>query len=442
LVLDGVRKAVSKFLRGGGTYQKAVDEFIRDLQRELIKADVNVRLVFQLTRKIRERALKEQPPPGASRREWLVKIVYEELSQLFGGDRVADVKPGKTPWVILFVGVQGSGKTTTAGKLALYYARRGYRVGLVAADTYRPGAYEQLRMLAEKAGALFYGEPGSKDAVGIAKRGLRTLLDRGAEIIIIDTAGRHGYGEEESLLREMRMIAEAVRPDEVILVIDAAIGQKAYDLAKRFHEAAPIGSIVVTKLDGTARGGGALSAVAATGATIKFIGTGEKLDEIEPFNPRRFVARILGMGDLEALLEKLRSLEEAEKLERAAEDMLKGKVTMRTVYHQLVSMRKMGPIQKLLQMIPGLGLAGQISEEAARLGERKIDRWIAIIQSMTYEELDNPEIINRRRMRRIALGSGTSTEDVKELLAYYRNLRAMMKRLRRDRRLLRRLGLR
>ncbi len=441
VVLDGIRNAVSRFLKGGGTYQKAVEQFIRDIQRELIKADVNVKLVFQLTKRIKERALKEEPPPGASRREWMIKIVYEELAKLFGGDRVPETLPRKTPWIILLMGVQGSGKTTTAGKLAYYYQRKGYKVGLVAADTFRPGAYEQLATLARQTSSLFYGEKNSKDAVSIAERGVKELLKRGAEIIIVDTAGRHGYGEEESLLREMRSIAERINPDEVVLVIDAAIGQKAYDLARRFHKAAPVGSIIVTKLDGTARGGGALSAVAATGAPIKFIGTGEKIDELEPFHPRRFVARILGLGDLETLLEKLKSLEEAEELEKAAEDMFKGKINMRTIYRQLRSMRKMGPLSKVLQMLPGIGLASKITEEATKLGEKKIDKWLAIIQSMTYEELDNPEIINRRRMRRIAIGSGTTTDDVKELLAYYRNLKVMMKRLKRDKRLLKRLGM-
>ncbi len=439
-MLDGVRKAVAKFLKGGGTYEKAVQEFLRDLQRELIKADVNVRLVFDLTRRIKERASKEKPPPGASRREWLVKIVYEELTRLFGGEQEPRVTPPKTPWTILLVGVQGSGKTTTAGKLAYYYARRGYRVALVAADTHRPGAYEQLKTLAERAGAIFYGEKRG-DPAEIARRGVKYALERGAEIIIIDTAGRHGYGDEQALLDEMRRIADAVKPDEVTLVIDAAIGQKAYDLARRFHESTPVGSIIVTKMDGTARGGGVLSAVAATGATVKFIGTGEKIEELEPFRPPRFVGRILGMGDIEALVERLRSLEEAEELEKAAEEILKGRVNMRIVYRQLKSMRKMGPLSKVLQMLPGFGTLVQLDEETARLGEEKIDKWLAIIESMTYEELDRPEIIDRSRMRRIARGSGTRVEDVKELLAYYRNLKQMMRRLRRDRRLLRRLGL-
>ncbi len=443
MVLEALRQAVSKFLRSGGTYEKAMNEFIRDLQRELIKADVSVRLVFDLTKRIKERVSKEKPPLAFSMKDWFLKIVYEELARLFGGDSEPRILPPKTPWVVLLVGVQGSGKTTTAGKLAWYYTRRGFKVGLVAADTFRPGAFDQLKTLAEQAGALFYGRRSGK-AEEIARDGVKFLLERGAEIVIIDTAGRHGYGEEEALLDEMKRIAEAVKPDEVILVIDAAIGQKAYDIAKRFHNATPVGSLIVTKLDGTARGGGVLSAAAATGAHVKFVGTGERIDEIEPFKPARFVARVLGMGDIEGLLERLKALESAERLEKAAEEALKGKITMRTVYHQLVSMQKMGPFHKILEMLPGAGLLlGNLDKEKARLGEEKIKKWIAIIESMTYEELDHPELIekDKRRMRRIARGSGTSIEDVRELLAYYKNMKNLMRRLKRDRRLLRRLGI-
>ncbi|MCE4620936.1 MAG: signal recognition particle protein Srp54 [Desulfurococcales archaeon] len=440
MVLDGIRRAVAKFLGGGGTYEQAVKEFVRELQRELIKADVNVKLVFDLTKRIQKRALEEKPPPGASRREWFIKIVYEELSKLFGGDKAPQVLPPKTPWIILLVGVQGSGKTTTAGKLAYYYLRRGYKVGLVSTDTYRPGAYEQLETLAKSVGALFYGEK-TGEPEKIAARGVKNLLSKGAEIVIIDTAGRHGYGDEASLLEEMKRIAEYTKPDEIVLVIDAAIGQRAYDLASRFHKTTPIGSIIVTKMDGTARGGGVLTAVAATGAQVKFIGTGEKLEELEPFNPIRFTARILGMGDLESLLEKLKAIEGAERLEREVEEALKGRITMRTIYHQLQSMRKMGALNRILELIPGASLLiSRLGEDRIRLGEEKIRKWIAIIESMTYEELDNPEIIDRRRIRRIARGSGTSPEDVRELLAYYRNVKGLMKKLKRDRRLLRKLG--
>ncbi len=439
-MLEGVRKAVERLLKGSGAYEKAVDQFVRDIQRELLKADVNVRLVFDLSRRVRERALREEPPPGVSRREWLVKILYEELVSLFGGESEPEWRPRKTPWVMMLVGVQGSGKTTTAGKLALYYGRRGYKVGLVSTDTYRPGAYDQLKRLAEQAGAMFYGER-SGDPVEIAYRGVKELASRGAEVIIVDTAGRHGEGEEEKLIEEMRLMAKRIKPDEVVLVMDAAMGQRAGKLAERFHKAAPLTSIIVTKMDGTARGGGALSAVAATGARVKFIGTGEKLEELELFNPRRFVARIMGMGDIEGLLDRVKTAMAAQDLEEAADDILKGRVNMRVIYRQLKALRKLGPLSKVLQMLPLAPLPAKVTEEAASLGEEKIRKWMAIIESMTYEELDNPEIIDRRRMRRIALGSGTTVEDVKELLAYYKALKAMAKRMRRDRRLLRRLGI-
>jgi signal recognition particle subunit FFH/SRP54 (srp54) len=441
LVLEGVREAVRKFLGGGRSYEESVNEFIRDLQRELIRADVNVALVKQLTDRVKERALKQEPPPGVSRRDWFLKAVYDELVSLFGGEGEPRVMPRKLPWVILLVGVQGSGKTTTAGKLARYYSSRGLRVGLVSADTYRPGALEQLKTLAQQAGVMFYGEQ-SGQAEEIAKRGVSELLSKGAQLVIVDTAGRHGYGDEVGLLEEMRRVAEAVRPDEVMLVIDAAIGQRAYDIARRFHEATPVGSIVVTKLDGTARGGGVLSAVAATGARVKFVGTGEKIEELEPFNPQGFVARVMGLGDIRALLERVREAEAEERaIKVVEEDIAKGRVTMRTIYAQLKSIRRLGPLSKLLEMLPTASLPVKVGDEQVKLGEEKIRKWLHIIESMTYEELDDPEIIDRSRMRRIALGSGTTVADVKELLTYYRSVKAMLKRFRRDRSLLRRLGL-
>jgi signal recognition particle subunit SRP54 len=435
MVLDGLRKALSSFVKGRGDYENAVKQFIKELQKELIKADVNVKVVLDLSRRIKERALKEEPPPGVTRREWFVNIVYEELTKLFGGDRKPQVKPPKKPWVILLVGLQGSGKTTTAGKLAYFYNLEGYRVGLVAADTFRPAAYDQLKQLGEKAGVPVYGEPGVKDAVRIAVNGLKHFLEHGFDIVIIDTAGRHH--REEDLIREMKEIAEAVKPDEVILVIDAAIGQQAYNVAKKFHEATPIGSIIVTKLDGTAKGGGALTAVAVTGANIKFIGTGEKIDELEVFRPPRFVGKILGIGDLEGLLEKVKRAK-IELTEKDVEEMLSGKLNMRLVYKQLVSLRKMGPLRKILQMIPGLGLKIPLEIEAGKAEER-VKKWLAAIDSMTYEELDKPEIIDRRRARRIALGAGIRVEDVRELLKQYEGMKKLMRQLRKRKDLLEKL---
>ena len=428
--LDDLRRAVGKLLKRSGPYENIVNEYVRDLQRALISADVNVRLVFDLSRRIRERALKERPPPGVSRREWLVKITYEELVKLFGGEEEPEVRPPYTPYVIMMVGVQGSGKTTTVGKLAKFYRDMGYRVGVVAADTFRPGAYDQLKQLADRVGAMFYGEKNSKDPVGIAKRGVEELKKRGADIIIVDTAGRHGYGREEALLEEMKNIAAAINPDEVILVIDAAMGQKSYDLARRFHEATPIGYIVVTKMDGTAKGGGALSAVAATGARIKFIGTGEDIEELEPFRPKRFVARILGMGDIETLLERIERLQGVKEFEKTMGEMLSGKITFRTLYKQLEQMRKLGPFKKVLQMLPGVSSMLQSFDEAAKVSEEKMKKWISIMNSMTYEELDNPGLLEERsRIRRIAIGAGVETSDVRELYSYYKTVRRMIRQL-------------
>ncbi|RLG80390.1 MAG: signal recognition particle protein Srp19, partial [Thermoprotei archaeon] len=325
MVLDGVRKALASFLRQKRGYKQAVEEFIKELQKELIKADVNIRVVVDITRKIKERALEEEPPPGVSRKEWFISIVYDELTKLFGGDKRVNIRPPKKPWIILLVGLQGSGKTTTAAKLAYFYKLEGYRVGLVAADTYRPAAYEQLKQLGDQVGVPVYGEPSNKDAVSIAMKGVEYFVSSGFDIVIIDTAGRHH--KEESLLIEMKEISKRVRPDEVVLVVDASMGQQAYSLAEKFNEATPIGSIVVSKLDGTAKGGGALSAVAATGATIKFIGTGEKIDELEVFRPPRFIARILGIGDIESLVERVKKLK-VELTEKDVEELLTGKISM------------------------------------------------------------------------------------------------------------------
>ena len=439
MVLEGVRKALSKFLRSDREYREAVKQFIKDLQKELIKADVNVKVVFELTKRIRERALEEEPPPGITRKDWLVTIVYEELTKLFGGEKAPSIKPPKKPWIMLLVGLQGSGKTTTAAKIAYYYKLEGYRVGLVAADTYRPAAYDQLKQLGDQIGVPVYGEPSNKDAVAIARNGVKLFKEKGFDIIIVDTAGRHH--REEDLLKEMRDIAKQINPNEVVLVIDAAIGQQAYSIAKKFHESTPIGSIVITKLDGTAKGGGALSAVVATGAVIKFIGTGEKVDELEVFKPPKFVARILGIGDIEGLVEKVRRVR-IEFTEKDLEEMLSGKLNMRLIYKQLISIRKLGPLRKILQMIPGFGLKIPLDIDlSAKQAEVKMKKWLAVINSMTYEELDNPEIIDRRRMKRIALGAGVDVEDVRELLKQYNTMKKLLKQLRRRKDLLDKLRL-
>jgi signal recognition particle subunit SRP54 len=427
LVFEGLRSAVLNFFKRE-KYEDAVNEFIREMQKELLKSDVNVKLVAEITSRIKQRALEEKPPPGVPRRHWFITIVYEELVKLLGGDKKPSVKPAKRPWVILLVGLQGSGKTTTAAKIANFYKYEGFKVGLVAADTYRPAAYEQLKQLGDKIGVPVYGDPQTRDAVKLANDGVKYFAERGFDIVIIDTAGRHH--REDALLDEMKQIYESVSPDEIMLVLDASTGQQAFTIAKKFHEATPIGSIVVTKLDGTARGGGALSAVAATGATIKFIGTGEKIDELELFNPSRYVSRVLGLGDIESLVESVKRAQ-IEFTEKDLEDVLAGKINMRLIYKQLVNLRKLGPLRRILQMIPGLGVKLPLEINGKEL-EAKLEKWIAIINSMTYEELDNPDIIDRSRMKRIARGAGVDVEDVRDLLKQYEVLKKLTRRLKKS----------
>ena len=435
MVFENLKESIAKFFRSE-KYEEAVNEFIKDLQKELVKSDVNLNLAFEITKKIKERALTQEPPVGVSRKEWFLSIIYEELVKLLGGDSKPSIKPARKPWIIMLVGLQGCGKTTTAAKLAYFYKLEGYKVGLVAADTFRPAAYDQLRQLGEQIGVPVYGDPSIKDAVEIASRGVKYFVEKGFEVVIIDTAGRHH--KEEDLLEEMRLISSSVKPDEIILVIDGSIGQQAYNIAKKFHETTPIGSIIVTKLDGTAKGGGALSAVAATGAPIKFVGLGEKVEDFEVFKPSKLVGRVLGYGDIEGLVERVKRIQ-LELTEKDVEDIMEGRLNMRLVYKQLVSLRKMGPLRKILQMIPGLGVKIPFEVDPKDL-ELKLSKWLAVINSMTYEELDNPEIIDKSRLKRIARGAGVDAEYVRELLKQYDLLKKLSKQLKKRKDLLKKLG--
>jgi len=421
-------EALKKVFRASIVDEATVKELVRDIQRALLQADVNVQLVLDMSKRIEERALKEKVPPGVSRREHVIKVVYEELTRFLGEKPVPiKVEPGKKS-VLMLVGIQGSGKTTAAAKLARHFQKRGVKTALICADTYRPGAYAQLQQLANRINVPLHGDLKTKDPVKIALEGLKQFNDK--EVIIIDTAGRHK--EEQELIKEMKMLEKNIRPDEVVLVIDGTIGQQAMIQAKAFNEATPIGSILVTKLDGSARGGGALSAVAATGAPIKFISTGEKTEDIEPFIPSRFVGRLLGMGDLETLLERVR---EAEVIvpEKKARAILSGKFTLTDMYEQFEAMKGMGPFRKLLKMLPGMSY--DIPEEMLNMAEDRLEKWRVMIQSMTPEEKNNPKTFNASRIKRVARGSGTSEKEVKELLKQYSMMRRMMKTLRRKKKL-------
>jgi len=421
--------AIKKLFRAGVVDEAAVKELVRDIQRALLQSDVNVQLVLEISKRIEERALKEKMPPGISRREHVIKVVYEELTR-FVGDKPVPLKiePGKRK-IIMLVGIQGSGKTTSATKLARFYQKRGLKPALICADTYRPGAYAQLQQNAARINVPIFGDPKAKDPIKVVSEGLKHFSDK--DFIIVDTAGRHK--EEKDLIKEMKTLEQKIKPDEVVMVIDGTIGQQALLQAKTFHEATPIGAILVTKLDGSARGGGALSAVAATGAPIKFIGTGEKIEDIESFTPSRFVGRLLGMGDLETLLEKVKEAEIKVPSKKKAQAILSGKFTLTDMYEQFEAMKSMGPFRKVLQMLPGM--SANVPEEMLNTAEGRLEKWRVIIQSMRPEEKENPKLFSYSRVKRVARGSGTSEKEVKELLKQYVMMRKMMKMFKRKKKL-------
>lgn len=399
--------------------EEVVKEVVKEIQRALIQSDVNIKLVLKLSKSIEERALKEEPPKGITPKEHIITIVYEELVNLLG-EKAQEIEIDKKPFKILFLGLQGSGKTTTIGKLTRYLQKKGFNPAIVCTDTWRPAAYEQLRQLTEEMNVPLYGDPENKDALDLARKGLEEFKKQ--SLIIFDTAGRHK--EEKDLLDEMEQISSVVNPDEAILVIDGTIGQQAKDQAYAFSQTAKVGSIIVTKLDGSAKGGGALSAVAEIGAPIKFIGTGERIDDFEAFDPERFISRLLGMGDIKTLLEKAEEVADDDMAAETMDAMLSGKFTLKDMQTQFEMMGKMGPMQQIMNMMPG---TGKLPKNASQMTEEKINKYKIIMNSMTNYEMENPGVIKQSRVKRIARGSGMKNEDVKELLKYYNVTKKAMK---------------
>jgi signal recognition particle subunit SRP54 len=392
--------------------EEVVKEVVKDIQRALIQSDVNIKLVLNLSKTIEDRALNEEPSKGVTAKEHVIKIVYDELVHLLG-DKAEEVQIEKKPYKILFMGLQGSGKTTTIGKMSKYLQKKGFNPAIICTDTWRPAAYEQLRQLTENLNLSLYGDPDNNDALDLARKGLKEFKKQ--DIIIVDTAGRHK--EEKDLLDEMEQISAVVEPDEVMLVIDGTIGQQAREQALAFNKTTDIGSIVITKLDGSAKGGGALSAVAEIGAPIKFIGIGERIDDLEVFDPERFISRLLGMGDIKTLIERAEEIVEEDVDTEAMDAMLSGKFTLKDMYSQFEMMNKMGPMQQVMNMLPGMG--SKLPKNASQVTEEKLTKYKILMDSMTEEELTHPEIIKQSRVKRIARGSGMRNEDVKELLKYY-----------------------
>ncbi|MCD4759727.1 signal recognition particle protein Srp54 [archaeon] len=404
-----------------------VNELVKDIQRALLHSDTNVQLVFNLTKNIKERALKEESPKGVNPREYLVNIVYEELTKFLGGKH-EEIKITKAkPFKIMLAGLFGSGKTTTAGKLAKYYSKRGYKVALLGLDVHRPASMKQLQQLAEKTNVKAFIDEKEKDPIKIYKNFKPEL--KKFDILLIDTAGRDALSEE--LVKEIKNLNKEIKPDEKLLVISADLGQTAETQAKKFHESCNITGVIATKMDGTAKAGGALSATAVTDAKIKFIGTGEQIDDLEQFDPEGFVGRLLGMGDLKALLEKTKEAISEDRAEDLGKKFLKGDFNFLDMYEQLTAMKKMGPLSKVMEMIPGMGNL-KLPKDALQVQDGKLKKWKVIFKSMTKKELESPEVLTRSRIDRIAKGSGTTTGEVRELLKHYRQTKKMSKMMKGD----------
>lgn len=431
----GLRSALKKIVGATDINEDLIDSICKDVQRSLLQSDVNVKLVISITKNLKERAINEKPPKGLSRKDHIITILYSELAMLLGysgetikiveksresDDKVISFKPGKQN-IILMLGIQGSGKTTVTAKLARWLTRHGYRVGVIGADTWRPGALTQLKMNCSRINVDVYGEEQNKDAVGIVTDGLEYFRHEGIDIIVIDTAGRHK--EETSLLAEMNSMYKVVKPDLVLLVIDGTIGQQAYSQARAFHDAASVGGIIITKLDGTAKGGGALASAAATSSRVMFIGTGERIDDLEQFSPTRFVGKLLGMGDIKALLEMAKSLE-LQADENQTKRLLSGKISIEDFYAQMENVGKMG-FRNVIDSLPGL--SGMIKEDDLDVLQGKMEKWRFIIQSMTRKEKKDPDLINDSRRKRIARGAGMTEHDIKDLIKQYNNSKTMMK---------------
>ncbi|MBV9177884.1 MAG: signal recognition particle protein [Nitrososphaeraceae archaeon] len=431
----GLRGALKKIVGATDINEELIDSVCKDVQRSLLQSDVNVKLVISITKNLKDRAINEKPPKGLSRKDHIITILYNELATLLGysgetikvvekshnsEDKVMSFESGKQS-IILMLGIQGSGKTTVTAKLARWLTRHGYRAGVIGADTWRPGALAQLKMNCSKINVSVYGNEDSKNPVGIVTEGLEYFRQQNTDIVIIDTAGRHK--EESGLLAEMNSMYKVSIPDLVLLVIDGTIGQQAYNQAKAFHQAAPVGGIIITKLDGTAKGGGALAAAAATNARVMFIGTGERIDDLEQFSPTRFVGKLLGMGDIKALLEMAKSLE-LQADENQTKRLLSGKLSIEDFYSQMENVGKMG-FRNVIDSLPGL--SGMIKEDDLDVLQAKMEKWRFLIQSMTREEKKDPHLINDSRRKRIARGAGMTEHEIKDLIKQYDNSKAMMK---------------
>ncbi|ABN52005.1 MAG TPA: signal recognition particle protein [Hungateiclostridium thermocellum] len=421
--LSGKLQEAMKKLRGKGRVtEKDVKEMMREIKLALLEADVNFKVVKDFIGKVSERAVGQEVLESLTPGQQVIKIVHEELINLMGSANSKVTFSSKPPTIYMMVGLQGSGKTTTSGKLANLLRKQGKKPLLVACDVYRPAAIKQLQVVGSQLGIEVFSMGDKTNPVDIAKAAVEYAKSRQYDLVIIDTAGRLHINEE--LMEELQNIKEAVRPQEILLVVDSMTGQDAVNVAESFNEKLGVDGIILTKLDGDTRGGAALSVKAVTGKPIKFIGMGEKLNDIEPFFPDRMASRILGMGDVLSLIEKAQEAFDEKKALELEKKMRTQQFTLEDFLEQMQQIKKMGPLNQLLAMIPGFNANVMKDIE---LDEKKMARVEAIIKSMTKEERNNPSIINGSRRKRIAAGSGTTVQEVNKLLKEFEEMKKMMK---------------
>ena len=417
---DSLKNALKK-LTSGKVDKEAIRKLTEEIKKSLISADVSIKLAREISEKIKKRALKEKVAGGLTAKEHTLNIVYEELTLLLG-DKFEEINTKTKPTKLMLIGLFGAGKTTTAGKLAKFYKKRGKKIALVQTDTWRPAAYAQLKQLSEALKVDFYGDPKETNPAKIYKSFEKDLEKY--ELIIVDTAGRDALNLE--LTDEIKAIDKSVSAQEKLLVLSGDIGQAAEKIAKSFHNSIGVTGVIITKLDGTAKGGGSISAAAVTGAKVKFIGVGEKLDALEEFKPKNFVSRLLGMGDIETLLEKAKDALDSETAEKTAKNIMKGDMSFNDLYQQMEALKKMGPLGQIANMIPGMSKMN-IPKSALKEQEEKMKVWKYLMDSMTNEEKDNPSLINESRIERITIGSGRELEEMRDLVKQYKHMKKMMK---------------
>jgi len=424
MVLEGLgsilKKSIDKISSAIFLNKALIDSIIKDLQRALIMADVNIALVKEISDKIRKEG--EKNIKGIEKKEQLIKLLNDEITRILGGER-KELTLGKKD-TIMFVGLYGTGKTTTISKIALWYKKRGKKVALLGLDVHRPAASEQLEQLGKKIEVPVFIDKNTKNPETIYEKYKKELEKY--DLILVDTAGRDAL--EESLIKEIKKISEKVKPTHTILVIAADIGQTAKTQASKLKESANVDGVIITRMDSSAKAGGALTACYEVNAPVYFIGTGEKPNDIEIFNPQNFVSRLLGMGDLESLLEKVRSATDEKTQKKTMERLQEGKFTLTDFYEQIKSMQSLGPLSKIKDLIPGMGKA-KIPDEIMGTQEEKMKRWKYAIDSMTPQERENPEILEKEtaRLSRIAKGSGTTTSEIRQLLKQYKMIKELAK---------------